>query len=110
MATMNFKVCGSMSMAVRMGRIEEFSFSIEDNAATACAGALRKVKSLNDLAPVGRLFESITTLADTAASINQSLTTNDLRKAAKQMHDYAAPSSIAEDLTPLPIHFRKRQK
>jgi hypothetical protein len=96
-------------MAVRMGRIEEFSFSAEDNAATACAGALRKVKSLSELAPVGRLFESIATLAETAANINHSLTTNDLRKASKQMQDYAAASSMAEDMTPLPIHFRKRK-
>jgi hypothetical protein len=97
-------------MAVRMGRIEEFSFSVEDNAATACAGALRKVKSLSELAPVGRLFDAISTLADTSADINRSLTTNDLRKATRLMQDYAAPSSMADDMTPLPIHFRKRRK
>ncbi len=95
-------------MAVRMGRIEEFSFSAEDNAATACAATLRKVKSLADVAPVGRLFDSIATLAETAANINQSLTTNDLRKAARQMQAYAAPAATADDSTPLPIHFRKR--
>jgi hypothetical protein len=97
-------------MAVRMGRIEEFSFSVEDNAATACAGALRKVKSLSELAPIGRLFDSIATLSETASAINHSLTTNELRRAAQQMHDYAAPATMAEDMTPLPIHFRKRQK
>jgi hypothetical protein len=94
-------------MGVSMGRIEEFSFSVEDNAATSCVGALRKVKSLSELAPVGRLFESISTLAETASAINHSLTTNDLRRAARQMHDYAAPAAATEDTTPLPIRFRK---
>jgi hypothetical protein len=96
-------------MGVRMGRIEEFSFSAEDNAATACAGALRKVQSLSEVAPVGRLFGSIATLADTASSIDEALAVSDLRTASAMMAAYAAPSSIAEDQTPLPIHFRKRK-
>jgi hypothetical protein len=96
-------------MGMRMGRIEEFSFSAEDDSATACAGALRKVKSLADIAPLGRLFDSISTLSEAANDISRSLSANDMPGASQKMKAYAAPAALAEDVTPLPIHFRKRR-
>jgi hypothetical protein len=53
-----------MSAALRPV-VEQFSFDGETVSA-AGAAALRKVKSLAESAPQGRLFASIATLADTA--------------------------------------------
>ena len=88
--------------------VEEFSFSGEDNLAGTCAGALRKVRSLADSAPIGRLFASIATLSDMSNQIGQSLAADDLAGAAKLMKAYATPASLAETTTPLPLHFKRR--
>jgi hypothetical protein len=60
-------------MTIKSRMIEEFSFTSEDNLAGACSSALRKVRSLADTAPIGRLFASIATLSDMSNQIGQSL-------------------------------------
>jgi hypothetical protein len=95
-------------MTIKSRMVEEFSFSSEDNLAGACASALRKVRSLADTAPIGRLFASIATLSDMSNQIGQSIATDDLAGAAKLMKSYAAPTNLAETATPLPMHFRRR--
>jgi hypothetical protein len=94
-------------MNITNGMIEEFSFSSEDNIAGACSGALRRVRNLADKAPIGRLFASISTLAEASSQINQSLNSGDLATAAQRMKKYATPTPVAEDMAPLPIHFKR---
>jgi hypothetical protein len=95
-------------MKMKSGMVEKFKFSSEDNIAGACSSALRKVRSLADTAPIGRLFASIATLSDMSNQIGQSLAADDLNGAAKLMKTYAAPTSLAETATPLPMHFKRR--
>lgn len=95
-------------MTLKPGAIEEFTFSERDNLAGACSTALRKVRSLSDIMPAGRLFAAIATLDDAANDIDNALQIGALRTAAKRMKDYAAPSVVASLEAPLPIHFRKR--
>ncbi len=93
-------------MTVKTGLVEEFSFSSEENIAGACSNALRKVRSLADTAPIGRLFASITTLSETTSSINDAMAVSDFGTAAKHIRKYGA--SMAAEATPLPIHFKRR--
>jgi hypothetical protein len=95
-------------MTIKSRMIEEFSFSSEDNLAGTCSSALRKVRSLAESAPIGRLFASIATLSDMSNQIGQSLAMDDLAGAAKLMKAYATPASMAETATPLPMHFKRR--
>ena len=95
-------------MTIKSRLVEEFKFSSEDNLAGACSSALRKVRNLADSAPIGRLFASIATLSDMSNQIGQSLASDDLAGAAKLMKSYAAPTSLAETVTPLPMHFKRR--
>ena len=95
-------------MTIKSRMVEKFSFSSEDNIAGACSSALRKVRSLADSAPIGRLFASISTLSDMSNQIGQSLASDDLAGAAKLMNAYATPASLAETATPLPMHFKRR--
>jgi hypothetical protein len=95
-------------MKMKSGMVEKFKFSSEDNIAGACSSALRKVRSLAESAPIGRLFASIATLSDMSNQIGQSLAAEDLNGAAKLMKAYATPASLAETATPLPIHFKRR--
>ena len=95
-------------MTIKSRLVEEFKFSGEDNLAGACSSALRKVRSLAESAPIGRLFASIATLSDMSNQIGQSLAADDLNAAAKLMKAYAAPTSLVETATPLPMHFKRR--
>ena len=95
-------------MTIKSRLVEEFKFSSEDNLAGACSSALRKVRSLAESAPIGRLFASISTLSDMSNQIGQSLAADDLNGATKLMKAYAAPTSLAETATPLPMHFKRQ--
>jgi hypothetical protein len=97
--------------------MESFSFGGEA-AGIAGAAALRKVRSLADAAPQGRLFAAIATLADTssaAAEAYEASSLADLRSTAD--HHMARGNRIANRLhetieavaaTPLPTFMRKR--
>ena len=93
-------------MTVKTGMVEEFSFSNEENIAGACSNALRRVRSLADTAPIGRLFASITTLSEATANITDAMAASDFAAAAKHMKKYGAP--VAAEATPLPMHFKRR--
>lgn len=93
-------------MTVKSGVVEEFSFSNEDNIAGACSSALRRVRSLADSAPIGRLFASITTLSDATSNISDAMAASDFASAAKHIRKYGAP--LAAEATPLPMHFKRR--
>ncbi len=94
-------------MVGKFSMVEEFSFSNEENIGDACVGALRKVRNLADTAPIGRLFASIATLAESSSQISRSLADNDFATAGELLQSYAEPASIAETSEPLPIHFKK---
>jgi hypothetical protein len=93
-------------MTVKTSMVEEFSFSSEDNIAGACSNALRRVRSLSDTAPIGRLFASITTLSEATTQISDAMAASDLATAAKHIKKYGAP--MVAEATPLPMHFRRR--
>ncbi len=93
-------------MTINNGMIEEFTFSMETDVASACSGALRKVRKLADQAPIGRLFASISTLSDATSQINQALEAGELAVAAARLKKYGKPAPAAE-AAPLPAHFRK---
>ena len=69
--------------------IESFSFSGE-TFGIAGAAALRKVRTLADAAPTGRLFASITTLTDISASTAKLLEQKNLERAAHVAQKLAA--------------------
>lgn len=97
--------------------IEVYSFGGE-TAGIAGAAALRKVKSLAETAPQGRLFAAISTLADTSAAAAEAYEAAglaDLRSVSD--HHMARGNRIASRLkealgaevaTPLPGFMRRR--
>ena len=89
-------------MSIKLASIETFSFDGEDIGA-AGASALRKVKSLADTAPTGRLFASIATLTEMSAAATTAIEKGQMEKA----------TSIARRLadageSKLPSFFRKK--
>ncbi len=80
-------------MSSKLASIETFSFDGENIGASG-ASALRKVKSLADHAPVGRLFASIATLTEMSTATTKSLEDGKLEKAsrsAKALADAGEP-------------------
>lgn len=70
-------------MTTKLASMETFSFDGENIGASG-ASALRKVKSLADNAPVGRLFASIATLTEMSATTAKLLEEGNLDKASRQ--------------------------
>ncbi len=108
-----------MAAALKPG-IENFSFDGEIVSA-AGAAALRKVKSLAEAAPQGRLFAAIATLADTAgkaaaeyeaaslATLRQETEMAEARLArGTRMVHRLKEAMGAEVATPLPDFMRRR--
>ncbi|MGQ0486645.1 MAG: hypothetical protein ACT4SY_15005 [Hyphomicrobiales bacterium] len=60
-------------MLDRGGKPGGFSFATEAMAGTAASAALRRVRSLADAAPTGRLFAAIATLTDMSRNIEAEL-------------------------------------
>jgi hypothetical protein len=67
-------------MTFKMASVETFSFDGE-SFGTAGAAALRKVTSLADSAPAGRLFASIATLTEMSAATTEALENGHIEKA-----------------------------
>lgn len=89
-------------VSFKMATAETFSFDGESFGASG-ANALRKVKSLADSAPTGRLFSSIATLTEMSAAATVALENGHIEKA----------TSIAQKLTlageaKLPSFFRRK--
>ncbi len=89
-------------MSTKLASIETFSFDGEDFGATA-ASALRKVKSLADSAPTGRLFASIATLTEMSAATAGALEKGQLEKASTLARKLADAGEAR-----LPSFFRKK--
>jgi hypothetical protein len=97
--------------------MESFSFGGEP-AGIAGAAALRKVKSLAETAPQGRLFAAIATLADSSAAAAEAYEAAGLAELRSVSdHHFARGNRIssrlqealgAETATPLPAFMRRR--
>lgn len=97
--------------------IEFYSFGGE-TAGIAGAAALRKVKSLAETAPQGRLFASISTLADTSAAAAEAYEAAGLADLRSVSDNHMARGNRiasrlkealgAEVATPLPGFMRRR--
>ena len=68
-------------MTFKVASVETFSFDGE-SFGTSGAAALRKVKTLADSAPTGRLFASIATLTEMSGATSAALEQGHLEKAA----------------------------
>lgn len=97
--------------------MESFSFNGEA-VGVAGAAALRKVRSLVDCAPPGRLFAAISTLSDKSAAAAEAYEAAGLAELATLRESHLTKgtaitrglsSSIASDVaTPLPAFIRHR--
>ena len=89
-------------MNTKLASIETFSFDGEDFGASA-ASALRRVKSLADSAPTGRLFASIATLTEMSTASTNALEKGQLEKATSIARRLAEAGE-----SKLPSFFRKK--
>jgi hypothetical protein len=89
-------------MSSKLATIETFSFDGEDFGATA-ANALRKVKSLADSAPAGRVFASIATLTEMSSATAVALEKGQFEKASAIGRKLADAGEAK-----LPSFFRKK--
>jgi hypothetical protein len=97
--------------------MESFSFGGE-SAGVAGAAALRKVRSLAEAAPQGRLFAAISTLADTSAAAAEAYEAAGLAElhSASEHHlnrgnriaSRLREAFGAETATPLPVFMRRK--
>ncbi len=89
-------------MSFHMAEMESFSF---DGETIGAAGgvALRKVKSLADQAPQGRLFASIATLTEMSAATTVALEKGELEKAT-----HVARVLANKGESKLPSFFRRK--
>ena len=60
-------------MSARRGGVSELCFAAEGMSGTAAASSLRKLGSLMNAAPSGRLFGAISTLSDMSARASKAL-------------------------------------
>jgi hypothetical protein len=89
-------------MTAKMTTAETFSFDGESFGASG-ANALRKVKSLAESAPAGRLFASIATLSDMSSAAALAAEKGQLEKAAMIAQKLANAGE-----TRLPAFFRRK--
>ena len=89
-------------MTINSASMETFSFDGE-SFGTAGASALRKVKSLADAAPTGRLFAAITTLSEMSGAATTAMEKGQLEKASLISAKLAAAGE-----TSLPSFFRRK--
>ena len=64
-------------MPVRRGLVDELCFAAEGLSGTAAASSLRRLGSLMQQAPSGRLFNAIATLSDMSVKATRSLEDGD---------------------------------
>jgi hypothetical protein len=83
-------------MKVGRSTINELCYAAEGMSGTAAASSLRKLGSLMDNAPSGRLFGAISTLSDMSAKAARAL--EDGSRALDSRRDDEAATRIAEAL------------
>ena len=84
-------------MTVRRGSMDGICFAAEGMAGTAASSSLRRLQSLADAAPAGRLFAAITTLTDMSAKATRAL--EEGHDAMTSGNDHAAAMKLARALT-----------
>ena len=84
-------------MTARRGMVDELCFAAEGMAGTAAATSLRRLSSLMEAAPAGRLFGAITTLSETSAKAARALEEGDA--AMQSGDDHTAMLKFARALT-----------
>lgn len=89
-------------MSVKLAPVELFSFEGE-SFGSAGANALRKVKSLADTAPTGRLFAAISTLTEMSNGATIALEKGQMEKATSIARRLADAGEAK-----LPSFFRKK--
>ncbi len=89
-------------MSFKLASMESFSFDGEEIGA-AGAAALRKVRTLADSAPKGRLFAAIATLNELSASTASALEKGNLPKAKHVAADLAKAGEMR-----LPGFFKRK--
>jgi hypothetical protein len=75
---------------------EELCHAAEGLSGTAASASLRKLGSLMERAPSGRLFEAIATLSD--MSVKAAMALQDASRALEQSKDAVASGRLAEAL------------
>lgn len=110
-------------MAARRETPGEYCFAAEAMAGTAAAAALRRVRSLADQAPSGRMFSAIATLSDMSRRIGANLeaghdalangkpdtATLEFARAITHMDHLAATADHAPEIETLPGYLRKNR-
>lgn len=91
-------------MSFKMATAETFSFDGESFGISG-ANALRKVKSLSEAAPAGRLFSAISTLTEMSAAAAVAAEKGQLEKAAMIAKKLADAGQAR-----LPSFFRRKSK
>ena len=89
-------------MSFKMATAESFSFDGESFGVSG-ANALRKVKSLADSAPTGRLFASIATLTEMSSAASAALEKNQFEKATSIARKLADAGELR-----LPSFFKRK--
>ena len=82
-------------MKPRRGMVAELCFAAEGFSGTAASASLRKLGSIMDHAPSGRLFEAISTLSDMSARAARTLEDG---SQSLDHNDHAAARRIGEAL------------
>jgi len=108
-------------MTLRRETAGEISFAAEGMAGTAGSAALRRVRSLADMAPTGRLFGAIATLSEMSRAAERHLATgasamstgDDAAAVAALNQSLAAMNSLAVAAAPasaasLPAYLNKK--
>ena len=90
-------------MAAGRDGLSEICFAAEGMAGTAGASSLRRVRSLADAAPSGRLFGAIATLSDLARQSERHRRAGDAAMAAndsgKAVRSFARALTAMDDMT-----------
>ena len=89
-------------MSFKLAPMESFSFNGEDFG-VAGAAALRKVKTLAEVAPKGRLFAAISTLNELSAATAKALDEGNYTKAAHVAANLAKAGEVK-----LPGFFKRK--
>ena len=84
-------------MTVLRGSVDGICFAAEGMAGTAAATSLRRLQSLAEAAPSGRLFAAIATLTELSAKSSRAL--EDGCMALAEGNDHVATMKLARALT-----------
>jgi hypothetical protein len=90
-------------MGIERTGLSELCFAAEGMAGTAGASALRRIRSLADAAPSGRLFRAIATLSDLSRQSESHLRAAEIAMAAgdenRAVRSFARALTAMDDMT-----------